>query len=666
MEPPIFLRCPRCYGGLYYQSERLVCKGCKRTYPYCYGVIDVSPRNSTLDANEANNDPESLQGLSSWHELVEHQCTEARSERDLQVTIDALVGDFSSTFKVLLPDLSGTSILYVGKVGNETPQNIAKQSGLLTVMTYSNRGLNLVKIKNRLRDTEPNICCIAGEGQDVLPFADQCFDGIIYDQTVSNGLSEGYPPNPLKKTVMTELARTLKPAGWLFVKAENRYNRNKISSMLSILSSLWTSAGTTSMQPRKNIFEVLSIKNQISLLGCQLRLRMYGFSCQRISGFENNDSVILDLRNSLQVESFFSSKKGFLKCIPTWLHRFTAPTLGIFSQKERLEQSVLEGVIACVASDIERPVEHCNILSVEANQKCKCIVTLCIGSQKRMDYALVIKIAIDELAEKHLQHGYQGLVYLEDNSNDVLFPKPVSSGSYLQTRYYVEQAVSGKSWITQPHGMGAIDGAIINDILGVISSTQAISSCDERLSNQEDFNARIQCLKSYAEKRSPQTLDAFTLLTDEVVQTEADQNARQYFYKSDFSVSNIILKDNKVSGIIDLDFWGFSRNKLADYADFVESFSRNFLDMSQADVLVNIHEENFSVFRPALAIEEHLKQLESGVEELKRASIITWVNRVHHTFEFERVTLHEAQINRMFFDPLEALFAYKQKGRLKT
>ncbi|MBV1872518.1 MAG: hypothetical protein KUG83_08225 [Gammaproteobacteria bacterium] len=663
MEPPIFLHCPLCHGGLYKLDERLVCRGCKQDYSYCDGVIDFSAKNAALDLNS---DPKLLEGQPSWRELLEHQCMEAGSEQGLQATIDALAGEFSSTFKIILPDLSGASILYIGMVGSEIPQNIARHSGLLTVMTSSNWELNLVEIKNRLRDAQPNICYIAGERQDVLPFSDQCFDGIIYDQIALDGLSEKGCPKPSNKIVMTELARTLKPAGWIFVRAENRYNRDKISSMLSVLSLLRASANTTSMRAGKNIFDALNIKNQMSLFGCQSRLRMNGFSHQRISGFESNHSVVLDLRHPLQVERFVSSKKGFSRYIPAWLYRLTTPAFGVFSQKEQLAPSVLEGVIACVASDIERPIEHCNILSVEANQKCKCIITLRIGSQKRMDYALVVKIAIDELAQKHLRHGYQGLVHLEAIPNGEFFPKPVSRGAYLQTQYYVEQAISGESWITQPHDGGEMDKVIINDILGVISSTQAISPHDESASNQDDFNARVRCLKKYAEIRSPQALDAFTFLVEEVVQTEADQTTPHYFYKSDFSVSNILLKGNQVSGIIDLDFWGFSQNKLADYADFVESFSRNFLSMSQTDVLVNIHDENLSVFRPALAIEEHLKLLDSGLEELKRASIITWVNRVHHAFEFKRVTLHEGQINRLFFDPLEALFAYKQKGRVIT
>ncbi|MBV1870498.1 MAG: hypothetical protein KUG76_06285 [Gammaproteobacteria bacterium] len=660
MEPPIFLRCPLCHGGLYKLNERLVCRGCKQDYSYCDGVVDFSTKNAALDLSS---DPELLQGLLGWRELVEHQCMDAGNEQSLQATIDVLAGEFPSTFKVILPDLSGTSILYVGMAGSEIPQNIARHSGLLTVITLSNWELDLVDIKNRLRDAQPNICYIAGERQDVLPFSDQCFDGIIYDQIALNGLSEKSLPKPFNKIVMTELARTLKPAGWIFVRAKNRYNRDKISSMLSVLSSLRASAN---MRAVKNIFDALNIENQMSLFGCQLRLRMNGFSHQRIFGFESNDAVMLDLHNPLQVRHFVSSKKGLSKYIPAWLYRLTTPALGILSQKERLGPSVLEGVVACVASDIERPIEHCNILSVEANQKCKCIITLRIGPQKRMDYALVVKIAIDKLAQKHLRQGYQGLEHLKTTPSGVFFPKPVSRGAYLQTQYYVEQAISGESWITQPYDGREMDEAIINDILGVISSTRAISSHDESALNQEDFNARIQCLKKYAEIRSPQALDAFTFLVEEVAQTEADQTTPHYFYKSDFSVSNIMLKDNKVSGIIDLDFWGFSQNKLADYADFVESFSRNFLDMSQADVLVNIHDENLSVFRPALAIEEHLKQLNSGLEELKRASIITWVNRVHHAFEFKRVTLHDAQMNRLFFDPLEALFAYKQKGRVIT
>ena len=656
MQNLTFLLCPCCKGALSSLSTQFICDNCGQNYQSKHGILNLTLNKPLPDFDERDGQPETP----SWKNLISRHNIDNPQSHDFQTTVDALTGEYVNFFKFLLPDISNANILYLGNNENETPHNIARQAGRLTVLLSSDKELMFIVAKNRLRKVRSNIVYISLESQQILPFAEHCFDGIIIDQSISPLLVKTEKIRPGNDIFLDELKCILKPDGWLYIKSENPYSRLKTLSIYSALISI------LALSKRKNFLnkkKALSASkppennSQTSIPHYQSLLKRHGFSFQRIAAFDNNKFSIIDLQDTHHISKHIASEKGILRNIPAWLYKRTVPITGIFTQQTQLAPSILESIISKVLKSAGIDRQHCNIASIESNRKCKCIIILNVSQPQA--HTIVIKIPIDELAERNLKHNHNGLIHLDTFSSSTFFPKPICCDYYIKTPYFVEYGIAGKSWSHYKYFDSV--NFLVEDVVNAIKGIRWISKKHSNLKVCEEFNSKIEDISTWAKLRSSKEYIELRSLTQDLEAMKEGEDAPVYFYKSDFSVSNIFLKNKEVSGIIDLDFWGYSHNKLVDYADFIESFSRNFLGMSQAEVLVKIHKEELFDFQPALDINRHLRKLNGNIDDLKSASLIAWVNRVHHAFEFKRVTLDEAQTKKLFFEPLEMMFKASTK-----
>ena len=647
MQTPHFLRCPDCYGTLKNADSQLTCDNCEKIYQFKNGIYDFSSNNSfpTLDVNDG------LQGASSWKNLIAYHKIITRKEHNFQEMVDILTGEYINFFKFLLPDISYSDILYLGSNDNETPHNIARRAGSLTVLLTTDNDLMLVMHKNRLRKPRQNIVYIAADNH-TLPFSIQSFDGVIIDQSIAPHIINNFGADSL----LSKLNKIIKPNGWLYVKSENPYSRLKTISFYSTIISFLALTQHKTLVSKKEALNTLKpsfITNKISINNYQEFLKNAGFTSQRIAAFDNNKLSIINLHDKHHINKHITSEKGLLKNIPAWLYKRTVPITGIFAQRNKLDSSIIENIIRMALKNLGIDRQYCEIVSITSNIKCKCIIILNI-TQPHI-HSIIIKIPIDELSERNLIHNHNGLIHLDSFSNSTFFPKPISSDCYINTPYYVEYGISGVPWSHYRYFEGI--NFLIEDIVNAIKGIRWLSTKYSNDKILSDFYQRIDDIAIWSNIYSSDDHINLKALLSDVELTTKGESTPVYFYKSDFSVSNIFINEKKLSGIIDLDFWGYSHNKLVDYADFIESFSRNFLSMNQSDILIKIHNEELSAFQPALDINRHLRILGGDINELKKASLIAWINRVHHAFEFKRVTLNDQKTKELFFDPLRKLIS---------
>ena len=651
MQTPHFLRCPSCKGTFKNSDSQLTCNSCEKIYQHKHGIHDLSLSNSFPILDNSDSAPETK----SWKNLIAHHKTVNPQQHDFQSIVDMLTGEYVNFFKFILPDISNSDILYLGSNENETPHNIARRAGSLTVLITSDNDLKLILHKNKLRKPRQNIVYIYADSQ-TLPFSKNCFDGVIIDQSITPRITNSFG----RDSLLSRLNSFIKPDGWLYMKSENPYSRLKTLSFYSTIISFLALTQRKSLISKKealNTSKQSIIKNQISIYNYQTILKKEGFTYQRISAFDNNKLSIVDLHDKHHISQHISSEKGLLKNIPAWLYKRTVPITGIFAQRNKMDPSIIESIIRKVIRNLGVDRQYCNIVSIASNLKCKCIIVLSI-TQPHI-YSIIIKIPIDELSERNLKHNHNGLIHLDTFSNSTYFPKPISYDCYINTPYYVEYGISGIPWTHYKYFEGV--NFLIEDIVEAIKGIRWLSTKHSNEKIYEEFYNRVEEIATWSGIGLTNDYSNLKSLLGNIELTIKGEYTPVYFYKSDFSVSNILLNKKKISGIIDLDFWGHSHNKLVDYADFIESFSRNFLNMNQSEILIKIHSEELSAFQPALDINRHLRNLGGDIDELKKASLIAWINRVHHAFEFKRITLNDQKTKELFFDPLKKLIAVSKK-----
>lgn len=553
----------------------------------------------------------------SWHSLVKrHQ--KGVGAIGLQQAIDALIDESNGAFKLLLPDLTDAHVLYLGDDSRDTAINLARSCRAVTALFASDQSLTVQLDKTRLRAPQENLELGRLE-QMPLPFSDTAFDGVVIDTA-----PEFHPSEFLR-----DIRRLIKPSGWIFLKAKNRLSRD------------------TFLDTCKN-------RQLHSLSGYKRLLHRIGFSRQQEFGFDQlNLGVdrIVELASSTQMHEL--ARHGKLRHLPRWLYRLTMPSFGILAGVDALPASTLSRIITQAMTDMGAPVEH-EIVSIEINRKGKFVVML--EAKKPQQHKVMLKIPLTENAAQHMHHNYAGLKCLRDALGGSgtthlrwRFPDPLCSGHDQSTAYHVESCVPGSPF--KKNNDDQKMASIVKQIEDALIALQQIP-CPPSAQSRLTLAQQIDFIRTFIQQEKPDLLASFDRIASPILQDEREAGGARYFFKSDFSVSNTFIENDVVTGLIDLDFWGTSHNRLVDYADFVFSFTRTFYGHAYAEGLALINSSKLSSIGPFLNIERTVLALGGNEHEFKQASRIAWINSVCHILEFERTRLNSKRIELVLINPI--------------
>lgn len=570
-----------------------------------------------------------------WNDLIKRYQTRT-DVTGIQRAIDALIDDSGSAFKLLLPDLSNARILFISSDTRDTAHNLADSCASVTALFTPQDCFNTQQEKNRLRPAKNNLSlhCLT---RLPLAFAEASFDGVIIDHAL---------PDTEARALLLEAKRVLKPDGWLFLKAENSWSRETLLDRLKGLKSSVLRA----RQPTK--------KTAHSLRGYQRLLTNAGFIPRHTVGFDTLNPLIdriIELTQIEQIRQFIRQRK--FRYLPPRLYRLTVPALGILASTQAIPKSTLQHIIDCVMT--QTGADDCQIASIEINRKGKCAVMLDVHAPKPQ--RLMLKIPLNNQAKRHLAHNQAGLNSMHEaltgdhNLIEVLekFPKSVGSGSHGKTTYQIESCVPGQPF-TKDRSEQEMSH-LVQQIESLLIALQHLPSARIPAGPAFDLPQQLQFIRELISETKPDMLKKFDRISDTMLLEAQQAGSLRYFFKSDFSVSNTLIEQGRITGIIDLDFWGLSHNRLVDYADFVFSFTRTFYGHSYADALALINSAKLSSIGPFLNIEKTIAALGGTENEFKQASRIAWINAVCHALEFERTRLNPKRLELILFAPINAL-----------
>lgn len=572
-----------------------------------------------------------------WNDLIKRYQTRA-DVTGIQRAIDALIDDSQSAFKLLLPDLSDARILFISSDTRDTAHNLADSCAAVTALFTPQECFNTQQEKNRLRPAKTNLSLHSLERLP-LAFAEASFDGVIIDHVL---------PDAETRDLLLEAKRLLKPDGWLFLKGENSWSRE---TLLDRLKRLKTSA-LRARQPTNTTAH--------SLRGYHRLLTNAGFMPRHDVGFDTLNPLIdriIELTQTEQIRHFIRQRN--LRYLPPWLYRLTVPALGILASTQDLPKSTLQHIIDSVTAQIGATA--CEITSIEINRKGKCAIMLDVGTPTPQ--RLMLKIPLNDHAQRHLAHNQAGLngmhsaFTIEQHQLAILekFPKCVCAGRYGKTPYQVESCVPGQPF-TKDRSEQEMSH-LVQQIESLLIALQHLPSAGIPAEPAFDLPQQLKFIRELISETKPDMLEKLAPIADTMLQEAQQAGSARYFFKSDFSVSNTLIEQGRITGIIDLDFWGLSHNRLVDYADFVFSFTRTFYGHSYADALALINNAKLSSIGPFLNIEKTIDALGGTENEFKQASRIAWINAVCHALEFDRTRLNPKRLELILFAPINALTA---------
>jgi len=649
--PYNYFSCPECRGKVKELNSSLCCLNCNKNYPIRPGAVAF--------LNDAKEDDQSGD-QASWQNLIEAYGVSSTD----QTAIDHFVDEGRAALKLLLPDSTNAHILYLSADEGEIAFSLAEGCKQITTLSFSERQFNIQIAKNKFRSAPDNLAHVLSLSGKALPFEDDSFDGIVLDKVLGffcdDGVSSGW------KYSLSELRRVLKPNGWVFLRSENLFSRLTLTDLL-LLRKKPPAASFPASESETDVPKLIPLKSKKGY--CEL-LDGLGLNAQTAYGFDRiHDTLdrMVNLSSDAQIKGFLKEGVGKINYFPSWLYQSTVPILGLLSSRSQVASNWVDAVIEQVLQKVKVLPEQAAITKIEINRKCKFVIFVDLyGSPYKK---LIVKAPLSNLARNHLSHNYNGLVYLHEqlettNRADLvkLIPEPVCKGEVYNTPYYVESCCKGRPWIFDQEGNNRKN--IISQVLQIfdVFSRFTGSTVSNALAGERGFSEKVAFIRDVVVRLAPELVEGFDAISLPVTKYFEGRDDTVYFFKSDFSVSNLLLEESNISGIIDMDFWGVSKNKLIDYADFLLSYTRNLYDISPSDGLKALYCSDFSVFPQELEIEEGLKFLGGDAEELKNAVIIAWVNTVFDALQFQRVQLNNRQVGVILLEPLLELCSCHQES----
>lgn len=552
-----------------------------------------------------------------------------------------LLENKDSVYQLLLPDIKNKVILYIGNSSNNLLTILAKRCEKVIAMYTTDIEIAFIAQKNNL--IAPEITNIEylryhDEGASKLNLND--VNGVIMENYQDDFLNMRNTLNFSKfEFFLKSFVSKISSNSWIFVKSEGLADRR-----------LFHLEGVNRLFSR---IRFLYTFNRLLQSFGYVRNRYYGFDSIVASVFN-----IVDMDSREQVNQIAFKKRNWLKFFPYRLNRLTLPVVGAYYSKIENDDSVLSKILSNVRDVLT--AHSYQITSIEVNDKNKCV--LYIELTECAFEKIVLKIGLDEISTMHLLHHFNGLKLLNKNKLDgselsSYFPTPIFNGNCDGIEFVVESFLPGLPWryISSPTNKRQLIEKTIN-VLKSIYSLPVGSLEEAYLSKGGGLFTRINYVIDFIKQKDLLLGEKFNKYIYPILEKEKSGEKR-YFYKSDFTVSNIILSDNTDIKIIDLDFWGLSSNRLVDFADFIISYSRCFYNRDLNYCLAAILNSKFEALPSELDIQNSLDTLESDVNTLKNAFILAWLNSIYHVIEFDKSRLNKKHMKKLLYNPIKTILS---------
>ncbi len=614
----------------------------------------------------------------------------AKDPRKQIELIENLVSEHRAFQKYLLAMHPDDHVLNLGCGWDNTSINLARTVGQVTAIDLTHERLQLLALKKRYYGLHNlQLCC--GGDTPLLPFASETFDAVLINGVLEwvaadwsfqqakyaksgafgkamNYISEVYTshrPNEIQKNFLAEVRRVLKPNGQAYIGTDNRFAREYFTGQPDRHSDLRFG----SLYPRPLAHLISTLKKGKPYLtytygrkGYQRLLEEVGFGSARFWGVEPNyrsPEKIIDFGRQNHVKQYIKGHESRkVRALPTRLYKATVPCFGIVGSSGQPSLSWLEAVVEDFAKNTGHKASGYQIESTMVNRKGK-LLTLLRSPNKEVPRA-IIKVPFTPGASENCRRNNKGLTAFgraceSTGTRNRLcrFPEFVYEGHLGKQWYCVETCLPGSPWNpTQSPKLGdSLCKEVIDSLVALSHLDIGEYSIEEEVA---EYRHRLTTLTGLTQ--NPDRYDRLIdRLTGTIEDTLNEHPHKVTLRKGDFTVSNVMVQNDALAGIIDLDEWGRTRLLLANFTDFTFSLSRYLKQLSFSKTMLLLLNGSYSRLPSELRIHATISKLGASKRDMDAAAVASWINHAYYGMQVPASRLNRTTVKHVVVEVLDLL-----------
>ena len=597
--PNLLFSCPKCRGTLLQTTSQWRCDGCQSEYPIRDGIHDFRcarwdyyfnpvPRKEMTDIID-----DSRKGQ-PWYKTIRRFMGHVRNNPDW---LDNLTADGRYAWKLLLNMPPDGRMLDLGcGLGNLT-KNLAPHTGQLYAMDLTWERLAFARRRFELFNADDDVITLAGGDGPNLPFPDASFDCVALSGVLEWVASDGDTDDPSQPKLakaarmffsyfgdkhpravqlkfLKEIKRILKPTGQLFVAIENRLNAEYFGGRPDHHSNLLYG----SLLPRfvANVYSIVSSRQPYrtytySVAGYRRLFKAAGFDTQQFFGLFPGYSHLAETRpletNKAIWQADLSEKPESLKDVVK-RNKFFVPAYGIIaSQADAPSVSLVERIAEKIQSQVQAKT-GLTLSTCQVTAKEKGVLLGNLDGQ-----SVVVKIPFsDNAARGEARHAALVKSLIDVPGFSSILPTPLANGEIQNLHFYVERRVPGEPLAEN------LDAENRSAYLQAIAETQQI--LNPNLRGKEPIQLVGETFTRLVERPLQKVLAVLD-------RPDLVAGAKQFFRDQlegakvltglehgDFSVSNILVSEGKVSGLLDWECGDREGLPILDAFNYLDSVER--------------------------------------------------------------------------------------------
>ena len=479
-----------------------------------------------------------------------------------------------------------------------------------------------------------NLAVVRGGSESRLPLADACCDAVAW-------LADADAPPPCAgdrgtgwpHRFLAEAARVLRPGGGLYLATPGPWSRVRLRSRDD-----WLRGGTpAALGPRA--FAAAAASSDLTVV------RRWA-----LEGRDDGPRSWVDLDDPAAVADHRRCARDVARRLPPRLYRHTAPRYALTASRGPAGPSWLEGALQSVARELGLADGRWRVSPPQALRKGKLVATLHADDGR----GWIVKVPLNDDVAAAMRHGQRALTSVRAHLAAEaplrrLLPAQAADVEHRGLRLHLESYCTGRPWAADreaPPPAAAGIAPVLKDLLDLDPASCGLDDSHDILPRAE---ADLAVLLS---RHAP---DLAPTLRDAIARLDAGRSPHLHLRKGDLSLSNVFLEGGRISGLIDWDETGATRQPLAPLADLLFSWLWQREGWSRTRSLVTLAGGRTETLPASLGVVEILASLGYGPDDLARGALCSWIEHAYHELQHPVFRCREDRVAALLVEPCRAL-----------